>query len=176
MRLTSLLRGVLRSDGEFTTLGRELDLIEAYLDIESARFEERLRIAIRVPDHLRSLRLPALLLQPLVENAIKHGIAPERHGGDLLIEARVEGRTADASHADLVLIVRDSGAGSTELELRHGRSTGVGLQNVERRLAVQYGAAADLSIRTTRGVGTTAVLRIPAEVGEREIAMARGSH
>ncbi len=76
MQLTALLRSVLRSEGEFTTLGRELELIESYLDIEHARFEQRLRVRIDVPAALRSLRVPPLLLQPIVENAVKHGIAP----------------------------------------------------------------------------------------------------
>ena len=73
MRLTALLRSVLRSEGEFTTLGRELEIVESYLEIERARFEERLRVRIDVPGALRSLRVPPLLLQPLVENAVKHG-------------------------------------------------------------------------------------------------------
>ena len=83
MRLTSLLRGVLRSEGEFTTLGRELDLVEAYLDIERARFEQRLRVRIDIDTALRDVTIPALLLQPLVENAVKHGVAPLRHGGEI---------------------------------------------------------------------------------------------
>ena len=76
MHLTSLLRGVLRSDGALTTLGRELKLIESYLDIERARFDERLRVRIDVPLALRDARVPPLILQPIVENAVKHGIAP----------------------------------------------------------------------------------------------------
>ena len=76
LRLTSLLRGVLRrTTTEFGTLGDELDLIEAYLEIEQARFEERLRVTIDVPAALRTLPIPPLLVQPLVENAVKHGIA-----------------------------------------------------------------------------------------------------
>src|SRR5438552_5073930 len=75
MRLSGLLRGVLKSGEEFVTIGEELDLIEAYLDIERARFEDRLRIYIDVPWELRQLRIPALVIQPLVENAIKHGIS-----------------------------------------------------------------------------------------------------
>lgn len=161
MRLTTLLRGVLRSEGEFTTLGRELDLIGSYLDIERARFEERLRVQIRVPDALRHLRVPTLLLQPIVENAVKHGIAPERRGGDLLVDARLE--EASSGNPRLVVTVQDSGAGATDAELQHGRAHGVGLRNIERRLTVQYGASADLSVRSTPGVGTTVVLRIPAE-------------
>lgn len=173
MRLTALLRGVLRSEGEFTTLGREMDLIESYLDIESARFEERLRVTLRVPPHLRPLRVPALLLQPLVENAVKHGIAPERHGGDLCIEARIDEHSGGAT---LVLTVRDSGAGTSEADLRRGREVGVGLRNIERRLAVQYGSAADVTVQSAPGVGTTATVRIPAEtVDVREPAAVRST-
>src|SRR5204862_6838553 len=67
MRLTALLRGVLRSEGEYTTLGRELEVVESYLDIERARFDERLRVTLDVPARLRAIRLPPLVLQPLVE-------------------------------------------------------------------------------------------------------------
>lgn len=163
MRLTSLLRGALRSDGEFTTLGREIDMVRSYLDIESARFEERLRVTIRIPEALHGLRMPALMLQPLVENAVKHGIAPERHGGDLLIEARLE---EHGTRTDLLLTVRDSGAGATDGDLRRGREMGVGLRNIERRLAVQFGDSGALIIRTAPGVGTTAILRVPAKMSE----------
>ena len=90
MRLTSLLRAVLRSEGEFTTLGRELEVVEAYLDIERARFEDRLRVTIDVPTALAALRVPPLLLQPIVENAVKHGISTQRLGGDVTISARVD--------------------------------------------------------------------------------------
>ena len=110
MRLTALLRGVLRSEGEFTTLGRELELIESYLDIERARFEQRLRVRIDVPAALRDLRVPPLLLQPLVENAVKHGIAPQRLGGEVTVTARLE---PDGDRRALVLVVHDTGAGAT---------------------------------------------------------------
>lgn len=160
MRLTSLLRGVLRSEGEMATLGRELELIAAYLDIEHARFEERLRVTIDVPGELRHLRIPALLVQPIVENAVKHGIAPERRGGDVLLRASLDNTTGTSM---LVITVRDSGAGASDADLRRGREAGVGLKNVARRLAVQYRDAATLSVASARGAGTTVVLRIPAE-------------
>ena len=160
MRLTALLRSVLRSEGEFTTLGRELDLIEAYLDIEHARFEQRLRVRIDVPQALRTIRLPPLLLQPIVENAIKHGIAPLRHGGDVTVTARIHGSTPRT----LVLTVNDTGAGATARELERGREGGVGLSNVERRLARQYGTAATLAITTEAGSGTTVEIRMPADL------------
>ena len=74
MRLTALLRSVLRSEGEFTTLGRELEIVESYLEIERARFEERLQCDRRAK-HAQVGAVPPLLLQPLVENAVKHGVA-----------------------------------------------------------------------------------------------------
>src|SRR5215510_4471966 len=90
MRLTALLRGVLRrSEGEFATLGEEIELIESYLDIERARFEDRLRVTIDAPRETRNHRIPALLIQPLVENAIKHGVSPSRMGGEVVISAQI---------------------------------------------------------------------------------------
>ena len=160
MRLTALLRSVLRSEGEFTTLGRELELVESYLDIEHARFEQRLRVRIDVPAALRSLRVPPLVLQPLVENAVKHGIAPLLRGGDVTVTARLD--TAAETRA-LVLVVHDTGVGVSQVELRAGRAIGVGLSNVERRLACQYADAASLSIESAPGAGTTVEIRMPAE-------------
>jgi two-component system, LytTR family, sensor kinase len=159
MRLTALLRGVLRSEGEFTTLGRELEIVEAYLDIERARFEHRLRVVVDVPSRLRSIRLPPLLLQPLVENAVKHGIGHKQSGGQVIIRGRVE--RADNDHRRLLVTVEDTGAGATPQTLERGRASGVGLRNVERRLACQYGNAASLSIRTVPDEGTIVELHVP---------------
>jgi LytS/YehU family sensor histidine kinase len=160
MRLTALLRSVLRSEGEFTTLGRELELVESYLDIERARFEQRLRVRIDVPVALRSLRVPPLVLQPVVENAVKHGIAPLLRGGDVTVTARLE---STGEIRALLLVVHDTGAGVGQVELRAGRKAGVGLSNVERRLACQYGDAASVSIDSASGAGTTVTMRMPAE-------------
>jgi two-component system LytT family sensor kinase len=161
LRLTSLLRGVLRSEGEFATLGRELDIVEAYLEIEQARFEERLRIRIDVPSALRAIRVPALLLQPIVENAVKHGVTPLQQGGEVTIRGALV-RAADGT-LDLSLTVADTGSGVSAAELRRGRAVGVGLSNVERRLRGQYGTDASLSIQSVPGAGTTVTIRLPAE-------------
>ncbi len=160
MRLTSLLRGVLRSEGEFTTLGRELEIVEAYLDIEHARFEHRLRVRIDVAPDLRDLRVPPLLLQPLVENAVKHGITPLREGGEVIVSAQLA--SAAAQPAMLTLTVHDTGAGSTLEELARRQRSGVGLQNVERRLSCQYGEQARLTADTAPGRGTTVTIVLPA--------------
>jgi LytS/YehU family sensor histidine kinase len=162
LRLTALLRGVLRSEGEFTTLGRELDVVESYLDIERARFEHRLRVTIDVPAPLRNIRLPPLLLQPLVENAVKHGIGRKQSGGEVVIRGRVERAAGDQRR--LALTVQDTGAGTTAQALERGRAAGVGLRNVERRLECQYGTAGSLSIQTALDQGTIVEIRLPLAV------------
>jgi len=162
MRLTALLRGVLRSEGELTTLGREIEIIEAYLDIERARFDERLQVLIDVPPELRTLRVPPLVVQPLVENAIKHGIGPARKGGTVTVTARFE-RTSPDAPLVLSVLVEDSGVGATERELTRGRRDGVGLKNIERRLDMLYGDRAALVIDSAPGVGTSAEVRLPVD-------------
>ena len=166
MKLTGLLRAVLRTDGEFVTLGEELKLIASYLDIESARFEERLRVTIDVPEELLSRRLPSLLVQPLVENAIKHGISPSRFGGEVSICARLEQTIAEQSANGEVLSISviDTGIGASEIELARGRKRGLGLSNIEERLRFYGGKPASLRIKSTPGAGTVVELRIPSTI------------
>ena len=166
MKLTSLLRAVLRTEGEFATLGEELKLIGSYLDIEGARFEERLGVTIDVPEELLSKRLPSLLVQPLVENAIKHGISPSRFGGQVSICARVEQSIAEQNPDVLSISVIDTGIGASEIEMARGRKRGVGLNNIEERLRFYGGTSASLRIRSTPGAGTVVELRIPANLSE----------
>jgi two-component system LytT family sensor kinase len=179
MRLTQLLRGVLRSsEDEFATLGQEIELIESYLDIERARFEDRLRVMIDVPSSLRRIRVPALLIQPLVENAIKHGVSPCRAGGEVVILARLERADANQTSAPtntecaLQIWVRDTGVGASEQELAHGRARGIGLQNVEQRIKRHYGDAATFDIRSASGVGTTVELSLPVNLAPEKLVNA----
>jgi LytS/YehU family sensor histidine kinase len=138
-----------------------METVAAYLDIERARFEWRLRTTLDVPVSLSALRVPPLVLQPLVENAVKHGISRQREGGEVRVRARVE-RERDGA-AQLVLTVSDTGAGADPDVLRRGRLLGVGLQNVERRLACHYGDAASLGIETAEHAGTTVEIRLPVQ-------------
>lgn len=167
MQLTALLRGVLRSEGDFTTLGRELELVEHYLKIEHERFEERLRVRVDVPQALRHLRIPALVVQPLVENAIKHGVAPSTTGGEVQVAARLD---AVDGVERLHIVVRNTGAPLHPGALRDlGRPTAapgakVGVDNVRRRLAGHYGASASLTLATEPGRGTVAELVVPLAV------------
>jgi two-component system LytT family sensor kinase len=141
------------------TVGEELALIEAYLDIESARFEDRLRVEIDVPLELRRIRIPAIILQPLVENAIKHGISKSIAGGEIRISVRLEN--------DLLLVsVKDTGSGTTEAEVERGKKRGFGLGSVEQRLR-RYGIQSGvLNIKTAPGLGTTVEVRIPVQPEE----------
>ncbi|HEX3557616.1 MAG TPA: histidine kinase [Pyrinomonadaceae bacterium] len=178
LKLTDLLRRVLRSTGEFVTLGEELKLIESYLDIERERFEERLSVRLDVPSDLLGVRLPSLLVQPLVENAIKHGIAPSRAGGEVTVSARLEPSPSgqrDDGACVLRVLVRDTGIGASEIELARGRRRGVGLSNVEERLRCHCGQAASLKIASTPGAGATVELRVPVELttGTRAVQTTR---
>ncbi len=155
LRLTTLLRSVLRSDGEFTTVRRERELIASYLAIEHERFEERLEIEIDIPQALDDVALPSLIVQPLVENAVKHGIAPARGGGRIVVSV-----SRDDAAGDLVIYVRNTGA-----PFRGRVATGdggVGLQNVERRLLSHYGDRAALRVIAAADGSTLAELRFPA--------------
>ncbi len=121
-------------------------------------------MTIDVPGSLRGIRVPPLVLQPLVENAVKHGIAPHRLGGEVTVRARLDPENMQTSR--LSLVVRDTGAGATADALQRGRERGVGLQNVERRLAGQYGPHASLSIQSALGEGTTVEIRLPVQSKE----------
>lgn len=175
--LTSLLRGMLRQmEGSFTTLGDELELIRSYLDIEQARFEERLTVRIDVPESLRGLRVPALVLQPIVENAVKHGIQPSLGGGSVTVVGRVlpelRGQMGQWSGMQVLsLEVRDTGVGATREQLAQERRQGIGLANVEQRLRGHYGGEAALRMVSEPGVGTTVELRMPVQETTARTAM-----
>lgn len=158
LKLTSLLRRVLKSSGEFSTLDDEITLVESYLEIERARFEERLSVEIDVPQDLRNLRVPTLILQPLVENAVKHGISKAKSGGTVKISARLEN---EKNEVFLKLKVSDSGAGVNSDEMMENRRKSVGLNNIEQRLISYYGASAALNISSEIGRGTAAEIKFP---------------
>ncbi len=158
MKLTKLLRGVLRSTGEFCTLGEEMKLIESYLDIEKARFEEKLNVKIEIAKDLESLRVPSLILQPLVENAIKHGVSENKNGGEVRIFATLETENGEVF---LKLNVFDSGAGKRAE--KHLHSNGVGLKNIRERLQSYYGKNANLKIDYDLKTGTLAEIKLPCD-------------
>jgi two-component system LytT family sensor kinase len=151
-RLSDLLRMTLRKvDVHEVELAEELEYLRAYLDIEQVHFGSRLRIDYRIDAAALDALVPTLILQPLVENAIRHGIEPMVRAGTLTIEAAVE---RDA----LRLRVRDDGAG---LEKPSAAREGIGLTNTRSRLERLYGESATLVIGENTGGGVLADLRIP---------------
>lgn len=154
--LIAYLRSALpqmRSSGG-ATLGKQLELSKAYLAIMQARMKERLAVRFEVPDFLGSAPFPPMMLQTLIENAIKHGLEPKIAGGTILVRARVDGAT-------LVLDVCDDGVG---IDLH--ADEGVGLANIRERLQLLYGAQAELVIEAPISGGACASVRIPYKMME----------
>ena len=149
--LSHLLRNSLRRTRQArTSLGEELDVLKAYLEIQSIRMGDRLRYEIRVADALRDTPLPPMLLQPLVENALQHGIEPAEGGGQVAIDVEREADT-------LVCRVTDTGVGFDTNRVGNG----VGLANVRERLRALHGDTAALSLRDNPEGGVIAELRLP---------------
>lgn len=150
-RLNDWLRIALaRTRNNNATLGDELSLLENYLHILSVRFGARLQWHIDATEEVRALRFPPMLLQPLVENAIRHGIEPKLGGGKLKISASIE-------QGFLRLCVDDDGVGFSEKV----SSGGAGLENVRARLAAIYGASTRLVLRTNETGGVSSILELP---------------
>jgi signal transduction histidine kinase len=160
--LRSSLGGMRKADH---TLGDELELVEAYLRVIQIRMEDRLHYTIAVPDELRRLELPALTLQPLVENAVLHGLEPKIDGGSVRIAARLDDVRGTRT---LVLTVEDDGLGlrTDRSKQRSGNDgSGTALANTRERLAQAYGAAAALGIEPVSPSGVRATLALPAHAG-----------
>ena len=151
--LGDLLRATLSEvGGQEVTLKRELEVLDLYLNIQLIRFQDRLKVNTHVDPDALDACVPNLVLQPLVENAIKHGIAPHSVDGVIDIDARRKG-------ASLVLSVRDDGPGLQESE--HTLKEGVGLSNTRARLEHLYGESQSLKYGNVAGGGFEVKLKIP---------------
>jgi two-component system LytT family sensor kinase len=147
-----------RSHGQFTTLADELRLVDIYLDLERARFGDRFDVTLRVAPEVLSVRVPSLILQPIVENAIRHGLEPT-HRGRLRIDVTDE-------DSEACLTVEDDGVGADPTRVMRilsgtGYDDSVGLRNVDERLRATFGHDHGLRIETARGAGTRVTMRIP---------------
>lgn len=152
-RLSSLLRMSLDNTGvQEVTLRQEMDFLERYIDIQKARFSDRLQVDVAIEPAAMEARIPNLLLQPLVENAILHGIAPKAGPGRVVIRGRV-----DSGY--LYLEVSDDGPGLGDGN--HRAKEGVGLKNTRERLAKIYGVRGQLSLRSESGRGVSVQILLP---------------
>jgi two-component system LytT family sensor kinase len=155
----------------YVTLGEEIEHVERYLRLERARFRESLIVAIDVPEETRGAVVPAMSLQPLVENAVRHGV--ERHAGRgrVAVSARIVG-------GDVELRVSDDGIGIEPERLEAvlaGAGGGIGVSNVDARLRATFGERYALRIESDVGEGTTAVMTVPNLRGEIPHAELAGS-
>lgn len=136
------------------TLAEEVEYLQRYVDIQKVRFEERLRYSVDIPEALIDAQVPSLLLQPLVENAIKHGLAERVAGGEIRVAAASKGPVLFLS------VYNDGPDFAADWE---SNSAGVGLANLRTRLQIMYGDAADLLVRSVEGEGVEVVVTLPLE-------------
>ncbi|HSU19355.1 MAG TPA: histidine kinase [Acidobacteriaceae bacterium] len=168
VKLGNILRALLRERDAFVPLEEELAFTDDYLDIEVVRFGDKLRVVKEIADETMGFVVPSMVLQPLIENSIKHGLEPRISGGTVTLRSRLEGD-------QLVIEVEDDGVG-----IEPGRSvtepvsglvregSGIGLQNVRERMHVLYGDDAQVQMVSRPGRGTKVRLSMPVHAGERE--------
>lgn len=147
-------------------LGRELSVIRPYLEILKVRMEERLQTEIDVPEGLQSAEFPPMMIQSLVENAIKHGLEPKAEGGSLKVKAEI-------LHGKLAVTVADTGLGFGRAATK---GTGVGLANIRERLALLYGARASVTVAENQPSGTVVTITVPYTTARKNEDETQGAH
>jgi two-component system LytT family sensor kinase len=162
IKLSGLLRRLLRSDQHFVTLREELEAIDEYLDIEVVRFGPKLAVRKEISADTLDAIVPSMILQPLVENSIKHGLSRKMGAGLITIRShRDQGR--------VILEVEDNGMGFVLDRLDQPMSSGIGLANVRERLRVIFGASYQLKLTSEPGKGTSARIEVPELVATEQI-------
>jgi two-component system LytT family sensor kinase len=160
IRLASFFRQALKRQGHFNSLKEEIEYVNTYLVLEKARFREKIRIKKDIDPALMEYQVPVLTLQPLVENAIKHGVQPMIGPGTVKITARQD-------NGEMLFIIEDDGVGISRDRLPKvllpgfGSGNGVGMSNVHERLKSLYGEDYGLKIVSEVGQGTSVYIRIP---------------
>jgi sensor histidine kinase YesM len=159
-RLSSFLRYTLANEPTaHVTLAQEVETLKLYLEIEKMRFDDRMRPHFDIDPRCAKARLPSLLLQPLVENAIKYAVTPQEEGADITVSARLAGERVQ-------IAVSDTGPGLIESKPRPTLSTGVGLANIRERLAQAFGPDHRFETRTNPGQGFSVEIEIPFQLEE----------
>src|SRR5438128_1541186 len=153
-KLSGLLRRLLRATDHFVTLREELEAIDEYLAIEVVRFGPQLKVVKQISPETLDVIVPSMLLQPLVENSIKHGLSRKVGGGQITIRSKMR-------DAHAIIEVHDDGHGMTEDRLEKAMGGGIGLSNVNERLRTIYGAHYHLRLTSVPGQGTCASVEIP---------------
>ena len=161
-KLSGLLRKLMANQVQFVTLREELAAIDEYLDIEVIRFGPRLSVRKSIAPDTLDIVIPSLLLQPLVENCIKHGFARKVGPGTITLRSWREGATA-------IIEVADDGLGISQERLPYAMTSGIGLSNVNERLRVLYGTTGRLVLTGSPGRGACARVEIPLDLAAEKI-------
>jgi two-component system LytT family sensor kinase len=160
-KLSKILRRLLRTQDNLVTLGEELSFIDDYLAIEMVRFGDKLRFEKDVEPECLDLLVPSMLLQPLVENSIRHGLAAKVEGGAIRVRAHRAGPR-------MRIVVEDDGVGIPEDKLARLLDAGIGVNNVNERLKVLYGENYRMWIDSKAGEGASTGIEIPEQAAARE--------
>lgn len=169
VRLSKLLRYLLGSYGRYITLEEEIKYIEDYVIIEKARFIDKLKVEMNIDDDTKDCQIPVFSIQPLVNNAILHGILPMETGGIIKIDAHI-------NNNELVIKIEDNGIGIPQdkikkiFEPRYGSGCGVGIPNVNERLKILYGIEYELKIESVYNKGTKVWFKIPyTKINDKQV-------
>jgi len=164
VKLANILRALLKEHDTYVPLRDELKFTDDYLDIEVVRFgADKLHVEKEIDPRTLDILVPSILLQPLIENSIKHGLEPRLHGGTVTLRSRLEG--------DRVSIeVADDGVGISNrpASARRQDGAGIGMKNVQERLEVLYGGQASFNVTSSPGRGTLVSIEIPVSIPESE--------
>ncbi len=160
VKLANILRALLKDHDTYVPLSQELSFTDDYLDIEVVRFgADKLRVEKEIDPRTLEILVPSILLQPLIENSIKHGLEPRIHGGTVTVRSRLDGER-------VLIEVADDGVGIGNRPVSALRRTGagIGMKNVQERLEVLYGDQAHFSVVSSPGRGTLVSIEIPANL------------
>ncbi len=159
VKLANILRALLKEHDAYVPLREELKFTDDYLDIEVVRFgAEKLRVKKEIDPRTLDVLVPSILLQPLIENSIKHGLEPRIQGGTVTLRSRLEG-------GRILIEVADDGVGmSNGVSTLRRTGTGIGIKNVQERLEVLYGNQAHFNVASNPGRGTLVSIELPADM------------
>ena len=155
--LSLFFRNSFQTDKELVSIQKEIDHIRSYLEIEKARFGEKLNVDFNIPSSV-TCNIPPFLLQPIVENAVKHGIMVRRNGGNIKVSAKMDRKGT-------VITIKDNGVGMDKEKIHTildvDSSVNSALKNINKRLFLKYGKTSGLYINSRVGYGTAVTIRIP---------------
>jgi len=161
VKLANILRALLKDHDTYVPLREELEFTDDYLDIEVVRFGAKLKVVKEIDPRTLEVLVPSILLQPLIENSIKHGIQPRIHGGTVTLRSQLEGERV------LIEVADDGvGMGGQPASSVRFRGAGIGIKNVRERLDVLYGNRASFNVLSSPGRGTRVQIEIPVNRAE----------